>query len=1469
ASSNTVYSTYAEGNKIYAGTSAGLSISSDGGSSWITTTSGQNGFASSNTVLSVYAEGNMICIGTIAGGLSASTDGGVIWTTTTAGQNGFVISNAVYSVYLEGNMIYAGTAGGLSISADGGASWTTTSGQNGFAVSNSVRSVYLEENVIYAGTTDKGLSILFPYKVLFDNLDNAADNQIQGATTNELSINNLTLDADSTTYFVRVSKDGCVQESNIALLRIVPIVTRSTPNNDEENIAVTSNIELTFSEPFTKGTGNIIIRNAADSSVVETISVVSATINDSTLIIDPSSDLDFSTTYFIEIEADIVNGQTTSNSNLAISEVLHFTTECPDLIPTALANQNGAVGGSVTFSVDAISGATYEWYSVIDMWETTTAFQNGFSSSGTIYESYTEGNMIYVGTNGGLSISSNGGASWTTTTSGQNGFSSSSVVRAVYVESNKIYAGTNGGGLSISSDGGSTWTTVTSGQNGFAISDRVISVYAEGNIIYAGTLRGLSISSDGGSSWTTTTFGQNGFAISNSINSVYSKGNKVYVGTDRGLSISSDGGASWVTTTSGQNGFATSNTVYSAYAEGNKIYAGTGGGLSISSDGGATWITTTSGQNGFAPSDRINSIHAEGNKVYVGTSKGLCISSDGGATWTIITAANQNGFPNSDFISSVDVVSNVIYASTTFGFSILRQYELLSDNVDAGADNQITGATTNELSINNLTLDANDTEYFVVVTKGDCEQTSQTAVLTVINCVPASASIITEEPEDKAVCGLTEITIPTGVSGTNLSFQWQESTGGGFTDITEGGDYTNTSSATISLNDIQSKIGNSYRLIVNNNACGYDTSQVSTIFLSTGGVSIWTGAVSTDWSECGNWSNGIVPTSTDSLQIANVENSPVITSGTISVLNLVIDEDSKFSLADGATLDVYGDMTNNSDSVQTMGTIILKGTNAQSIKGTGTYNVHNLTMNNSNGVIVDTDINVSGALVIEESTTLNTDKTITLKSTVEGTGLLVQNGDFFKNGNFVCERLINENTSFGNSAQGYRYLASPVTDATVNQLNDTQQLIITHPYSEANGGSGTRTNPFPNFFYYDESLYSSIGQSSAVSWETPTSLSNSLVIGSGYSIGTNAGTTFRVSGTPTNGSQSVTVTNTLGNDNAGYNLVGNPYPSPIDWDLVYADNSSDIGATIWLRNATSQYGGSFVTYNATSQITIPSTASYDGKIAVMQGFWVRKPTTGSASLNFENTHRITTYASEVFYKKVPKPQVLLQLTSPDEHFDEIAIYVDENATDGIEKEYDSEMFQYNSLPTPSFYSLVNGQTIKINGIGVPEQDKVIPLGMYLPKDGNFTFSINNLVTGDEELTMFLEDVQTGELLELDKNSRYNFSGKKGTLDDRFNIIIQPKTTVVTNKAQIIKEEVSIHPNPTTDQVMLSLVNAYVGDYQMNIVDAQGREVSFFAFEKTQNSISFQTTFDLPSGIYFIHLIPTEGNHTIVRKLIIR
>ena len=103
----------------------------------------------------VYASGSTVYAAT-GGGLSISTNGGVTFTNKTT-ENGLGY-DIVIGVYASGSTVYAATVGGLSISTDGGGTFTNKTTANGLG-DNWVRGVYASGSTVYAATSG-GLSIL-------------------------------------------------------------------------------------------------------------------------------------------------------------------------------------------------------------------------------------------------------------------------------------------------------------------------------------------------------------------------------------------------------------------------------------------------------------------------------------------------------------------------------------------------------------------------------------------------------------------------------------------------------------------------------------------------------------------------------------------------------------------------------------------------------------------------------------------------------------------------------------------------------------------------------------------------------------------------------------------------------------------------------------------------------------------------------------------------------------------------------------------------------------------------------------------------------------------------------------------------------------------------------------------------------------------------------------------------------------
>ncbi|MDD3489888.1 MAG: lamin tail domain-containing protein [Paludibacter sp.] len=255
-----------------------------------------------------------------------------------------------------------------------------------------------------------------------------------------------------------------------------------------------------------------------------------------------------------------------------------------------------------------------------------------------------------------------------------------------------------------------------------------------------------------------------------------------------------------------------------------------------------------------------------------------------------------------------------------------------------------------------------------------------------------------------------------------------------------------------------------------------------------------------------------------------------------------------------------------------------------------------------------------------------------------------------------------------------------------------------------------------------------------------------------------------------------TVTVTADNAKRGFNLVGNPYPSYIDWDYVYLEGVN-VRPTIWYRtlNGTSM---EFHTYNAELGVGSPTTASE--YIPPMQAFWVKvdtDPTEGSVSngtLNFTNDMRSHDESVDGNPLKTPAAdRNLVRLSiSNGTLSDETVIVTHPSASDNYDR-FDSEKMANGDTNRPEIFSMAGNQELVINGISPLTDSKQIALGVRPGRAGNYTISLTEWRnTGNMEAV--LRDNQLGEELILTESSSYSFDTDGSTSTSRFSLLFRAK-----------------------------------------------------------------------------------------------
>ncbi|TXI81840.1 MAG: tandem-95 repeat protein [Crocinitomicaceae bacterium] len=114
----------------------------------------------------------------------------------------------------------------------------------------------------------------------------------------------------------------------------VPTVFNFSPTDGATGIALSTNIVVTFSEAVQKGTGNIVISNGTDTRTIA-VSDTQVTVSGSTVTINPATDLQPNSTYYVQLDSGVIKDLVGNNyAGISDTSTLNFTT---NFVPAASA----------------------------------------------------------------------------------------------------------------------------------------------------------------------------------------------------------------------------------------------------------------------------------------------------------------------------------------------------------------------------------------------------------------------------------------------------------------------------------------------------------------------------------------------------------------------------------------------------------------------------------------------------------------------------------------------------------------------------------------------------------------------------------------------------------------------------------------------------------------------------------------------------------------------------------------------------------------------------------------------------------------------------------------------------------------------------------------------------------------------------------------------------------------------------
>jgi len=217
---------------------------------------------------------------------------------------------------------------------------------------------------------------------------------------------------------------------------------------------------------------------------------------------------------------------------------------------------------------------------------------------------------------------------------------------------------------------------------------------------------------------------------------------------------------------------------------------------------------------------------------------------------------------------------------------------------------------------------------------------------------------------------------------------------------------------------------------------------------------------------------------------------------------------------------------------------------------------------------------------------------------------------------------------------------------------------------------------------------------------------------------------------------------------AGLNLIGNPYPSALDWSAV---SKTNIVTEVWAQvyDANKDGGPGYVPVN--------------GPIASGQGFFVQA-VTDQVTLTLQPAHQVHT-TTQSFMKNIAD-QLVLRLSS-DTFFDETTILLNETSVPEHDFFDATKYFSFDPQ-MPQLYSLSkDGRQLAINSVDAVSETTVIPLSIKV--QGNNIMAIQLVETGAtfEGQDIILCDMLTNTLHKLSEEPVYNFMVNADDNPDRF------------------------------------------------------------------------------------------------------
>lgn len=430
-------------------------------------------------------------------------------------------------------------------------------------------------------------------------------------------------------------------------------------------------------------------------------------------------------------------------------------------------------------------------------------------------------------------------------------------------------------------------------------------------------------------------------------------------------------------------------------------------------------------------------------------------------------------------------------------------------------------------------------------------------------------------------------------------------------------------------------------------------------------------------------------------------NNVLFSGSGIKTFSSSVTSSGNFSINTGATVDVSNsnypltikrNFFNNGNFNAQNGTVLMTGTVTQNISGSSTTNFYNLLLNNTSGAILLSPANLINSLLLSNGTLNTNGQVFTMLSTASNTARIET---IFGTGDIIGNVTVQRYAPGG--ATGWALFGTPIASGlTLNDWDD--DIFISCPTCPDGSAAG-----FLSIYTYDESAAGSY--SNPISYVPLNTINDVINPNKGYWVYlgngqyTTSGITIDVTGPVRKFNQIIPLsyTNNAPVADIGWNLILNPYPSPISWAALKG-STPNIDDAIYVYNADLNSGtGSFASYVNGNSSPVVGSGGIGDIIPMSQAFYVHS--TGATSLVANEFCKST--IDQVYLKNntsSTQQKIRVKMAGPYMFNDEFLLYTQTGASVNFDSKFDAIKMAGQNPYAPTISNLESDNIFQINGI---------------------------------------------------------------------------------------------------------------------------------------------------------------------------